>query len=309
MNFTIDETNEYYAVLFEDEGYTEISERIPFYVGPEPQISLEKSEFEEGEDIVVTYSNAPGLKNDWIGIYKRGEVPGTADTSDSWDYLDGNTEGTLTLAKDLPKGYYFLNYFTLGQYFEPRERVYFSVGKDISSLSTDKTEFSTDEAILIHYKDGPGTPKDWVGVYKDGKDPNVDELDGFYYTYGATEGTVSIKAGTLEPGNYFSALFINDSYDEVSPRIQFTIKDGTGIRQAKNEDGPLFYPNANGSLRIEGNTYETADIFNLAGNCVRRTTLTEGNCTIDFTDLPAGIYIFNFHNGTDNSIVHKVIKK
>ena len=70
----------------------------------------------------------------------------------------------------------------------------------------------------------------------------MDELDGFYYTYGATEGTVSIKAGTLEPGNYFSALFINDSYDEVSPRIQFTIKDGTGIRQAKNEDGPLFYP-------------------------------------------------------------------
>ena len=309
MNFTIDETNEYYAVLFEDEGYTEISERIPFYVGPEPQISLEKSEFEEGEDIVVTYSNAPGLKNDWIGIYKRGEIPGTSDTSDSWDYLGGNTEGTLTLAKDLPKGYYFLNYFTLGQYFEPRERVYFSVGKDISSLSTDKTEFSTDEAILIHYKDGPGTPKDWVGVYKDGKDPNVDELDGFYYTYGATEGTVSIKAGTLEPGNYFSALFINDSYDEVSPRIQFTIKDGTGIRQAKNEDGPLFYPNANGSLRIEGNTYETADIFNLAGNCVRRTTLTEGNCTIDFADLPAGIYIFKFHNGTDNCIVHKVIKK
>ena len=75
MNFTIDETNEYYAVLFEDEGYTEISERILFYVGPEPQISLEKSEFEEGEDIVVTYSNAPGLKNDWIGIYKRGKFP------------------------------------------------------------------------------------------------------------------------------------------------------------------------------------------------------------------------------------------
>ena len=137
----------------------------------------------------------------------------------------------------------------------------------------------------------------------------MDELDGFYYTYGATEGTVSIKAGTLEPGNYFSALFINDSYDEVSPRIQFTIKDGTGIRQAKNEDGPLFYPNANGSLRIEGNTYETADIFNLAGNRVRRTTLTEGNCTIDFADLPAGIYIFKFHNGTNNCIVHKVIKK
>lgn len=278
-------------------------------IAGKPSISITDTSVTPGETITIDYKYAPEGQNAWIGIYKRGEVPGTSDTSDSWDYLGGNTEGTLTLAKDLPKGYYFLNYFTLGQYFEPRERVYFSVGKDISSLSTDKTEFSTDEAILIHYKDGPGTPKDWVGVYKEGKDPNVDELDGFYYTYGATEGTVSIKAGTLEPGNYFSALFINDSYDEVSPRIQFTIKDGTGIRQAKNEDGPLFYPNANGSLRIEGNTYETADIFNLAGNRVRRTTLTEGNCTIDFADLPAGIYIFKFHNGTNNCIVHKVIKK
>lgn len=309
MNFTINETNEYYAVLFEDEGYTEISERIPFYVGPEPQISLDKSTYEEGEDIAVTYSNAPGLKNDWIGIYKRGKVPGTADLSDSWDYLGGKAEGTLTLSKDLPKGYYFVSYFTLGDYFEPCERVYFSVGKDISSLSTEKTEFSANEDILIYYKDGPGTPKDWVGVYKEGKDPNVDELDGFYYTYGATEGTVSIKAGTLEPGNYFSALFINDSYDEVSPRIQFNVKSGTGISQTSSNNVPVFHADANGLLHIEGNTYKTADIFNLTGNRVRRTTLTDGSCTINFTDLPSGIYIFKFHNGTGNGLVHKVVKK
>lgn len=308
LDFTINETNEYYAVLFENEGYTEISERIPFYVGPEPQISLEKSEFEEGESIVVTYSNAPGLKNDWIGIYKRGEIPGTADLSDSWDYLGGKTEGTLTLADNLPKGYYFLNYFTLGKYFEPRERVYFSVGKDISSLSTEKTVYYTNEDILIHYQDGPGTPKDWVGVYLEGKDPNVDELDGFYYTYGATEGSINIKAGTLAAGNYFSALYINDSYDEVSPRIQFTIKEATGIGQNENEGKLLLYPNANGTLRMEGNTYETADIFTLTGNKVRQAALTEGSCTIDFSDLPAGIYIFKFHNNTSNCIVRKISK-
>ena len=64
MNFTIDETNEYYAVLFEDEGYTEISERIPFYVGPEPQISLERANSKKEKTSVVTLPNAPGLKND-----------------------------------------------------------------------------------------------------------------------------------------------------------------------------------------------------------------------------------------------------
>lgn len=224
VKFKIDETNEYYAVLFADGGYDEITERIPFYFGPVPELSIEKDTYEEGEDIKVKFSNAPALKDDWIGIYRMGEVPGTADLSDSWDYTSQSTEGEMVLDKDLPEGYYFVNYFTRGGYFEPRERIMFAIGDSISDVSLDKMEYAESEDITIYYHEAPGTPKDWVGVYEAGKVPGVDDLDGFFYTYGSIDGKVVINAGDLKPGKYFCSLYINDSWDEVSGRKNFVVK-------------------------------------------------------------------------------------
>ncbi len=311
LTFNIDDTNEYFAVLFKDKGYTEISKRIPFYVGPKPQLSLQKTAYEDGEAIEISYANAPAMKDDWIGIYKRGKTPGTVDLSDSWDYLGQKVEGTLTLGKGLPKGYYFVNYFTKGGYFEPAERTYFSIGKNISSVSTDKTVFTTEESIQIHYQNGPGTPKDWVGVYLDGKDPNVDELDGFYYTYGATEGTISVKAGELKPGDYFASLFINDSYDEVSERIHFKVEGETvGIDAPAADESLKLYPNplTGGVLHLEGNTYTSAAIYSITGNLLRKVGLQQGNCNISLSDLPAGMYLIRFADGDNAGTVRKILK-
>lgn len=305
MTFTIDEVNEYYVVLFEDEGYTEITERLPFYVGPEIGLSLDKTSFAEGEDIAISYTNAPGMDSDWIGIYRMGEVPGTADTSDSWDYLNGQTEGTLTLTEDLPKGYYFVNYFLKGQYFEPRERLFFSIGDMISTVSTDKTLFTTDEDIVVHYQDGPGTPKDWVGVFAEGEDPNVDELDAFLYTYGATDGDVTIEAGALKPGDYFCALFINDSYDEVSPRIHFTVESVSGIDDAARA-ATVVYPNPAGDvLHVVVDEATDAVICDMIGSQVMRASLVAGDNTLSLGSLMRGVYLLRLDGG---KVCHKIVK-
>ena len=309
MSFTINEVNEYYVVLFEDEEYTEISERLPLYVGPEVGLSIEKTSFDEGEDIAISYSNAPGLDGDWIGIYRMGEVPGTADTSDSWDYLNGSTEGTLTLTTNLPKGYYFANYFLKGYYFEPRERLFFSVGDMISSVETEKTVYSTDEDIVVEYHNGPGTPKDWVGVFAEGEDPNVDELDAFLYTYGATDGYVTIEAGTLAPGNYFCSLFINDSYDEVSPRINFTVEgESSGMANAGVVAAAVVYPNpAADVLHVVVNEATEAALYNMAGGKVMQVQLLAGDNVLAVDGLPQGIYLLR--TGNDGSTCHKVVKR
>ena len=85
------------------EGYTEISERIPFYVGPAyRELSIGKERvIEEGEGIEVTYSRThPASTNDWIGIYKTGRssrhgrhIPTHGTTSGGQ-----HSGGTLTLA-------------------------------------------------------------------------------------------------------------------------------------------------------------------------------------------------------------------
>ncbi len=229
LEFNLDETGEYYAVLFGDGGYTEAAPRVSFYVGPVPAIEVEKSYFEENEVIPISFSNAPGLNSDWIGIYKMGHTPGN-EYSASWLYTpSGSTEGNMELstgsgnASILPKGFYFITYFINGGYFEIAEHQYISVGKDISSVSVTDPDFAPDEDIIIYYADGPGTPKDWVGVFEEGKMVGIDELDGFYYTYGETDGYVTIPAGELKAADYFVSLYINDSYDEVSPRINISV--------------------------------------------------------------------------------------
>lgn len=289
LKFTIDEVNEYYAVLFADEGYTEITARVPFYFGPVPELSLEKDKFEEGEDINITFANAPGLKDDWIGIYRMGEVPGTADLSDSWDYTHEATEGVMTLTKDLPKGYYFVNYFTRGKYFEPAERIMFAVGENISSVNLDKTEFCKDENITIHYHEAPGTPKDWIGVYQEGKVPGVDDLDGFFYTYGSIDGSIEIKAGDLKPGKYFCSLYINDSWDEVSERKYFTVSDVSTSIEAPQSDMRMY--SENGVLYISSDKECDVDVYCANGEKKARLHVNSGLNSYD--SLGKGFYIVN----------------
>ena len=289
MKFTINDVNEYYAVLFADGGYTEITDRLPFYFGPVPELSIDKDKYEEGEEVKIKFDNAPGLKDDWIGIYRMGEVPGTADLSDSWDYTQQATEGEMTLGKGLPKGYYFVNYFTRGGYFEPAERLMFAVGDNISSVNLDKTEFCKDENITIHYHEAPGTPKDWIGVYQEGKVPGVDDLDGFFYTYGSIDGSIEIKAGDLKPGKYFCSLYINDSWDEVSERKYFTVNDVSTSIEAP-QSGMRMY-SENGVLYISSDKECDVDVYCANGEKKARLHVNSGLNSYD--SLGKGFYIVN----------------
>ena len=233
MSFTLPSTDEYFAVLFEDGGYTEITPRMPFLYGSAPTLSTDKSHYEVGEPIRVHYTDGPGLASDWIGIYRMGETPDPAingTVSSSWAYIpQGATEGDIDLstgsgsAYELSKGYYYVGYFTRGGYFMPSDSITISVGDEISEISADKTNFSPSEDIIVHYNLGPGTPKDWMGFYEEGKTVGDDELDGFYYTYGATKGDIVVPAGTHKAGNYFVGLYINDSYTCVSNLIHLSV--------------------------------------------------------------------------------------
>ncbi|MGN0037448.1 MAG: fibronectin type III domain-containing protein [Bacteroidaceae bacterium] len=309
LTFQLEDIDEYFAVLFEDGGYTEAAPRIAFYVGPTPTIQTNKNTYEEGESITINYSNAPGLSGDWIGIYRMGKIPGTSDLSDSWAYTSsGSTNGQMSLGSQLGKGYYFVNYFLRGEYFEPVERCYFSIGNKISTVSADRDEYATTDEIRIYYEDGPGTPKDWIGFFLEGKDPNKDELDGFYYTYGATDGYITVQPGDLPAGRYFCALYINDSYEEVSDRIYLTIKeaaDPTNISQTKATES--IYPNpATDILCFEGHEGTTVQVLSMLGVCVWQQTIHLETNQIQIGHLPAGIYMLQT---TDGKFLGKFIKE
>ncbi|MDP6736409.1 MAG: Ig-like domain-containing protein, partial [Nitrospinaceae bacterium] len=96
----------YEAHLFEDDGY-EILASGSFEVSEEseaPKVSLSKADYEEGEQINVSFSGGPGNAKDWVGIYKEGQTPGDVN-SVQYKYVDGKTSGELVFDQ-LPVGKY-----------------------------------------------------------------------------------------------------------------------------------------------------------------------------------------------------------
>eukprot|EP01047_Picozoa_sp_COSAG01_P069819 COSAG01_NODE_10428_length_2168_cov_2.003867_2_plen_330_part_01 len=93
---------QYYAVMLCCDGYSEISQRVPFTVkGPPkdpnnpPFISvLSSGPFYVGQPIAVSFSGVTHNK-DWIGLYHKGDVPGTHN-SHHWSYHN-STENVGTV--------------------------------------------------------------------------------------------------------------------------------------------------------------------------------------------------------------------
>lgn len=136
---SISTAGEYYAVVFQDSGYSECSQRIPFYVlsrAFDPAsfvMTTDKKEYAVGEAIVVSLENAPRVSKDWVGIYPANAVP---EDSICPTYLYNsvikgsltlNVSGTKNWTAPLPEGEYFVGYFMADGYNEPFARQYFTI--------------------------------------------------------------------------------------------------------------------------------------------------------------------------------------
>lgn len=214
---------EYYAAFLTDDSYVEIAPRVPFYVGDMPELAIDRTQFNVGERPTFTWNGAPAGSKDWIGVYRVGQTPGSVNST-VWAYTPSEA-GTVTLGA-LNKGYYYASFFINDAYFEISERVPFAVGSEIASVSLVKTALDSGERLDIRFADGPGTAKDYVGVFHKGAVPGIDLLVNYYYVDGRASGSLS-PPDALPDGEYFLALYINDSYTEVSNRVEFTVGAGS----------------------------------------------------------------------------------
>lgn len=300
LKFTLAQKGEYYAAFFENDGYAEITDRAPFYHGPIPTLASDKTKYDLGDPVNIQFSYAPALEKDWIGIYKIGMEPG-GPTAIQWQYTEAQA-GQLTF-NGLGKGYYFANYFLNDGYFEPAERIFFSVGDTIANLVIDKSHYNLGEYIIATWTDGPGIPKDWMGIYQGWKDPDVDPLDAYTYIDGKPAGSLTLT-DTLVPqvaGNYYVVLFTNDSYDEISNRCYFTIADGsTGTNSLSDNEGIKLYPNPGGEYTIIESPYpiEKIEVLTTAGRLVYRSDNNAKGLKFSLLNqqLPSGTYVIKVHS-------------
>ncbi|MCW1884782.1 fibronectin type III domain-containing protein [Luteolibacter flavescens] len=222
LNFTYNlPVGEWFAAFFSADSYTEIAPRVPIYVGNMVTMTPGSEAYDEGETVRINFSGAPTGEKDWIGIYRVGINPGPT-PSVSWKYA-----AEASGFRDFPglaKGYYYAAFMVNDQYQEIATRVPFSVGSQISTVSMEAAQVQQGSDFTVHFSNGPGIPKDWIGIFKDGEIPGVNVLTSYLYFNGATSGSVTFQLPDLAPGKYFVAMFTNDSYTEVSNRVTFTVQ-------------------------------------------------------------------------------------
>lgn len=292
---------QYYAAIFELDGYTEVAPRKYFYVGPIPTLSTDAEEYAVGTPVNISFSNAPNLSSDWIGIYKMGHVPGDA-KSTSYQYTTSPNE-TLTFT-GLAKGYYFAEYYLEGRYNPVGNKVFFKVGDLVSELWINKPVYDLGESIVATWTNGPGIIKDWLGIYNENDDPNIDPLISYTYFDGLAAGSKPIATEELpkNPGNYFMVMFTNDSYNEVSNRVEFEVIDyALSTNDYKIDNGLSIYPNPtqNSNRTFISSEYpiEKIEIFSLTGAKLYETKNVNNNKYALITqDIPTGTYILKIHS-------------
>lgn len=240
----------YFAVLFKDSGYTEISHREYFTVSDNcddsnlPLIATDKSVYAVGDPVVVNLTNAPCLNNDWVGLYSTGAVP-VSGKSHSYDYVGTNPGSSVTLnvpgnknyTTPVGNGVYYVSYFYTDGYYEPVERVYIIVGKPVV-IDTDKTIYLPTDEIRLVYDGAPEREGNRVMVY------SGETLHSEIPVATAATGG-SVEFGPLPSGSYELCMATADG-NEISERKAITVDKLNAIAAAEAE--------GNVAVSVSGNT-------------------------------------------------------
>lgn len=299
VTLNVDQPGEYFIAFFEDEGYYEMAERLTVFITSIPELSLEKGGFDPGESFTVSYESAPGLPNDWIGIYRLDDVPGQV-ASTLWYYTSGSS-GSIDF-EGLQAGYYFLAYFLVNGYDQAGERLYFSVGSELAELTTDKSDYSPGEEISVDYSNSPGLSTDWIGIFNSNAQPGTAPLVSRKFAPGTRSGTVVFE-NTPSAGSYFAAMFINNSSARISNRIEFTVGSTGGLEPYNvSQFNMVITGTVEGKLKITGYDPGKCDgrllVCSLEGRLFMEIPArnTDGLFEehLDISAYPQGIYIIRY---------------
>ncbi len=302
VNFESLADGEYFIAFFENNSYQEIASRVNLFIGAQVHLAIDKTQFADGETVTIDWQGASAGKKDWLGIYRVGQEPGGAGST-LWKYAT-TTDGLANFS-GLGKGYYYATFMINDGYTEVSERLNFSVGTEITQVTLDKTRFEEGEEIVVMFNNGPGIPKDYMGIFAIDAIPGQtgSELISYLYFDGAVSGKVVFKQDNIPTGTYFVAMYTNDSYDQVSNRACFVVGDGSGC-ETQQPQSELTIPKASYTPEetivlhwhnTPGNAKDWLGIYKAEHTpgderAIQYSYLTGKTGSADFTSLAIGNY-------------------
>ncbi len=188
-------------------------------VAGDPKLITDKKVYQLTDTVKSSYSNGPGLSTDWIGIYKKGEIPGAIGAT-KWGYTTG-VSGTLNLTGFTVAGEYFVAFFTNDTYTEIATRVDIYIGP-VPVVTTNLPHYNVGDTVKVNFTGAPGFTNDWLGIYKVGNTPGGPASSDWSYVSGNSGSHNFIG---LPKGYYFANYFLKSAYFEPGQRAFFSIGD------------------------------------------------------------------------------------
>jgi hypothetical protein len=159
-------------------------------------ISASPSVANPWDEIVISYSGAPGFDSDWIAMFNVGEAN---ENYREWYYLNGERSGTLTFTSPTNVGSYefrmFENWAGGGGYNDIAKsnvvRVQIEPVNPVTITASPRI-VAPGEQITVTYSGAPGFDTDWIAIYKVGAaNENYGE---WFYLNGNETGTLTFTA-------------------------------------------------------------------------------------------------------------------
>ena len=102
------------------------------------------------------------------------------------------------------------------------------------SLAVGSEVYEMGEPIEVTFSNGPGNPKDWVGIYRPDMIPGSAAAPAWAYVNGSKSAGQGITDGTLvfdavlQPGNYTARFFEDDGYTQMAS-VSFSIAEPPSV--------------------------------------------------------------------------------
>lgn len=309
---------QYYVSYFTNGTYSELTPRVPIYIGSIPVVTTDKTNYTVGDTVLVNYTHGPNLSYDWVGVYKVGSSLSGVNPN-NWKYVTG-ASGQIKVA-DLDKGYYFASYFLQDTYQEACERTYFTVDETtadtITSLVLDKAVYKLGESIQATWTDAPGLAKDELITYSAGSTPGTSTPVSRKNTNAVASGTLVLSGNLIPttPGDYFISLYTNDVFTEVSNRVTFTVIDTvitSTIKQTADLNTVKLYPNPvakNGIAIIESSQIiNRIEFIDLIGRVLfAEAQINSKTYAMSNLNVPTGIYYARVYQQDNKIQIVKVV--
>ncbi|HET6558192.1 MAG TPA: T9SS type A sorting domain-containing protein [Prolixibacteraceae bacterium] len=320
----------YYAVLFCcNSTTTEYARTDPFVVKAGSGGSYVKTTtavYPANTSVFVNYKDEDRAAQDWLAVYKKGEIPGVAEFAD-WRYV--TVDSSTVEFQPLPLGEYVVYLLCCDGYTIKARSEFKVVGFNTPSLVSTAFSYGQGEAIEFEYNDPNfevGAGLDWIGIYHPDDIPaNVRSMIWSYLTQanGLLSYSVPYENGTwpednpdtpLVPGEYVAYLFCCDAYT-VYASTAFTITEfPTGADKLMKSDGMLsVYPNPTTGLvtiRLKGEgAMRKIILYNITGQVIYEDSPT-GTVSQKMIDLKLdkGVYFLEVQTGKSRASQKLIIQ-